>query len=470
MTAHPELQRHFIMVQAHGNVVALGGVLDRTPDFLMCGREDDTEHGKLDFKVHYRIVYEEIGTPLVWAEPLRNIFGALKQAIDGVAAMHRAGWLHRDLNPWSILVVNKVAKVTDLGYAVAASEQTRYEDVGTALFRSTEVDHGCYRCQLEPSASRARIRRRLKPTKAGSDPKATHPDSKTGTGTITPSDLDLQNGSDAPSDSEVHISSDEWRFVNDPRDEWAFELVHEPGTLPPPENLITEGSNETRSGFCYNSLHDLESLWWIAVYFAVWAGANDCGPPHLPHEFRERKQQRRTDVVQVRQDESKNAVASEVDKSSTTAISANPTEAAPPASVQNTASHPPATTSTARGSSNAPLTLSRPRHPALAYFHSERGSARSDVWTKSNAFMRQMHGLLPRLALEPVVALLEGARVSLCAAHERASRERLGYVLRSREPESEIEEHRRIRIFFSAAQAALLDRKLMLPKLGLGWM
>ncbi|KAJ3548962.1 hypothetical protein NM688_g5229 [Phlebia brevispora] len=65
-------------------------------------------------QVHYRIVYNEVGEPLSAVSSLEIVFQALEDVLQGLNAMHMSGWVHRDLSPGNILIVNGTGRLADL--------------------------------------------------------------------------------------------------------------------------------------------------------------------------------------------------------------------------------------------------------------------------------------------------------------------------------------------------------------------
>ncbi|KAJ3555479.1 hypothetical protein NM688_g2554 [Phlebia brevispora] len=226
---HPELRKYFISVQTHGDVF-VAGALDRTPTYIIVSPFPDPweSHSRTAsgisrshhtrsaapispfHQVHYRIVYGEVGEPLAEAISFRAVYKALVDVVNGIA-MHRSGWVHRDLSASNILVVNGVGKITDLEYATNQAKQKKPGPTGTAFFVAVEVDSGCYLF--------------LPPREAEHET--------------------LSEGSLSPKSEGRIRKKRKYRHIVEPE-----------GT--------TFGYN-----FRCNPLHDLESLWWVAVYFAV---------------------------------------------------------------------------------------------------------------------------------------------------------------------------------------------------------
>ncbi|KAJ3556307.1 hypothetical protein NM688_g2099 [Phlebia brevispora] len=238
-----DIQKHFITMQTHGAVFAAGR-RDRTPSFFVStvgspdpdpGVPTETQTGTgvhvptvrkrqpvLQPLIHYRIVFTEVGDALSDATTLHAAFSALADAVQGLFAMHKSGWVHRDLSTGNILIVGGVGKISDLEYATDDDvEKIVGETKGTAYFRATEVDSGFYMALPE----RKREKRAL------------------------PSMHDIATG---------RLTFREACAKLPP------SPISEPQPMPP--------------RLRYHPLHDLESLWWLAVYFVV------CRELELPHQ------------------------------------------------------------------------------------------------------------------------------------------------------------------------------------------
>ncbi|KAJ3556690.1 hypothetical protein NM688_g1890 [Phlebia brevispora] len=220
---HPELNEHIMKVQTHGDVF-VAGVQDHTPTFLCSGSASANElspraaQSRLrkgdsapvpQFQVHYRIVYQEVGESLAEVTSLYTVFKALEEALYGVLVMHKSGWVHRDLSPGNIVIVDGAARVTDLEYATSEASRGKVGKTGTANFMPVEVASCLYF---------------FVPDKTTDELEA-------------PAQL-TSNG--------------------------------RTGELPGPSpSLVQKMTSTPRHEFRYNPLHDLEALWWIAVYFTV---------------------------------------------------------------------------------------------------------------------------------------------------------------------------------------------------------
>ncbi|KAF7790445.1 hypothetical protein EIP86_001400 [Pleurotus ostreatoroseus] len=183
------------------------------------GRQDSTgdlaELGKRRL-VHYRIVLKEAGKPINQEQSLVTIFRILAQIAWGayIVVIFRSGWIHHDISLGNILLVKDRAMLVDMEYATKISQGTDHR-IGTPGFMAVEVDRQEYL---------------FLPTKT--------------TAYVPPSP----------------ISAEDLRALV--MGEKSPSLDSDPSV---PEDTADAPANN--APFRYNALHDLESLWWIAVYF-----------------------------------------------------------------------------------------------------------------------------------------------------------------------------------------------------------
>ncbi|KAF7790467.1 hypothetical protein EIP86_001422 [Pleurotus ostreatoroseus] len=148
----PELKKHLLTVVCHGNVYIDGqadttrsvdadyrflvempsskeskktaeSLHSRTVTGSVADREAAPEDAETSAPViygqraHYRIVFEEVGEPLRCVENLDEAFIALATVTQALSMMHAAGWVHRDISVNNIIWVKGQAKLADLEYA-----------------------------------------------------------------------------------------------------------------------------------------------------------------------------------------------------------------------------------------------------------------------------------------------------------------------------------------------------------------
>ncbi|PSS18944.1 hypothetical protein PHLCEN_2v3160 [Hermanssonia centrifuga] len=232
---HVDAVRPFLMPESRSLSESDSNTTPRAPTSSM-GCEDalishkkpgQNIHPSVGRQVHHRIVFKEICTSLYREKSLSTIFRLLGQVAGALLIMHDAGWIHHDISPGNILVdENGCAKLTDLEYAQRMDDTAREElRVGTPNFMAVEVDSQCY--QYLPLS---RYCVGLESTQQDSDPERT-------TRLIAAAFNMERHGPLLPERNSL-----EHRAVR---------------PLPPHIPLR------------YNPIHDLESLWWIAVYFVL---------------------------------------------------------------------------------------------------------------------------------------------------------------------------------------------------------
>ncbi|KAF8585411.1 hypothetical protein K439DRAFT_1343467, partial [Ramaria rubella] len=169
-----KIQQYFMTILNHGEVV-INGQADRTLDVMLRGQEvpegsefklnrrDVTtvsrpssigahpsvpslaraphESVRYQHKVHYRIVFKEVGMPIHSVTDQLDIFQALEDATSGLELLHRYGWVHRDISSGNLLVVRGRGKINDLEYAKKMSDHGDHDiRTGTMDFMSLEVE------------------------------------------------------------------------------------------------------------------------------------------------------------------------------------------------------------------------------------------------------------------------------------------------------------------------------------------
>ncbi|KAF7790439.1 hypothetical protein EIP86_001394 [Pleurotus ostreatoroseus] len=165
---------------------------------------------------HYRIVFKEVGRPLSREQSLPAIFKTLAQIAYALHHLHQGGWIHRDISVGNILVVGERGTLIDMEYATKMAQGPECR-IGTRGFVPVEVEDQAYllRWAVPSPKGPKKVRRPI------------------------------------PSREEVV------------RRLWPTEGEE----LPEREIIVPELSPEPP--FRYNTLHDLESLWWVAVYFLI---------------------------------------------------------------------------------------------------------------------------------------------------------------------------------------------------------
>ncbi|KAI0924857.1 hypothetical protein AcV7_007226 [Taiwanofungus camphoratus] len=172
-------------------------------------------------KAHYRIVFKEVCKPIYTVPSLATVFQLIAQVIRGLRFLHRNKWVHRDISVGNILV-DKASNVRlgDLEY-LKRMDQDGAHDIrtGTADFIAIEIDGRTYKFMSEQD------------------------------------DTDDTDDSSTPPPEPIESSE-------------AIDAVAE-SSLPDPNVADWEPETQVKQkpGVRYNPLHDLESCWWVAVYF-----------------------------------------------------------------------------------------------------------------------------------------------------------------------------------------------------------
>ncbi|KAJ3552022.1 hypothetical protein NM688_g4376 [Phlebia brevispora] len=168
--------------------------------------------------IHHRIIYKDLCRSLHSETSVVQFFQHLGQITRALQTMHLAGWVHRDVSPANILVKDDgTALLADLEYAKRIGVGSEGK-TGTPGFLALEAEVGRYRFPPpknpppQPSSSKYTLMERLRGMKDGKP--------------------------------------------------IADEIAK-------PDLFYREEDGEDLPAVRYNPLHDLESVWWIAVYFVV---------------------------------------------------------------------------------------------------------------------------------------------------------------------------------------------------------
>ncbi|KAI0088534.1 hypothetical protein BDY19DRAFT_906556 [Irpex rosettiformis] len=164
-------------------------------------------------KRHYRILLAEECKPLSKETSLHNVFLGLAEITDGY------GWVHRDVSIGNIMYHRKSEKwkLSDVEFAKRLDVKSAHEiRTGTANFMAVEVDIGEYLYQTTPDAPGA------------------------------------SNGKKKDIDAIATRMNQRRR-----------------GDNPGPRRDKRHAGTFVEQPFHYNPTHDLESLWWIGVYFVI---------------------------------------------------------------------------------------------------------------------------------------------------------------------------------------------------------
>ncbi|KAF8589157.1 hypothetical protein K439DRAFT_1658126 [Ramaria rubella] len=96
-------------------------------------------------RVHYRIVFAELGQSVDSIRNLPIIFQVLEEATKALMLMHKYDFVHRDVSAGNILSVNGRGILADLEYAKHVSDNSQHDvPTGTLYFMAAEVANNRY--------------------------------------------------------------------------------------------------------------------------------------------------------------------------------------------------------------------------------------------------------------------------------------------------------------------------------------
>ncbi|KAI0086085.1 hypothetical protein BDY19DRAFT_996268 [Irpex rosettiformis] len=176
-------------------------------------------------KRHYRILLAEECKPLSKETSLHNVFLGLAEITDGLSLLHLSGcgWVHRDVSTGNIMYHRESDKwkLSDVEFAKRLDFELAHEiRTGTANFMAVEVDKGRYLYRTTPDVPEV-------------------PDRKRGDVKVIAKRMNQRRCGNSPA----------------PRKD--------------KEDPSTFIESTPKQPFHYNPTHDLESLWWIGVYFVI---------------------------------------------------------------------------------------------------------------------------------------------------------------------------------------------------------
>ncbi|KAF8969579.1 hypothetical protein BDZ97DRAFT_1794033 [Flammula alnicola] len=181
--AIPEEKSYFLTVLVWGNVL-IDGCEDHTEDVMMRGMRIDYKNrrasigsqcipirkyilsqkhdisevefnssfpGAYEFcqfhaRHHQRIVFKEIGTTVYSLKSMKTVFGAARDVSKALEIMFKHGsYVHRDVSPGNILMVDGKARLADLEYAKVMDTDSKHDvPTGTINFIAIEVSEQGY--------------------------------------------------------------------------------------------------------------------------------------------------------------------------------------------------------------------------------------------------------------------------------------------------------------------------------------
>ncbi|KAF7799154.1 hypothetical protein EIP86_010385 [Pleurotus ostreatoroseus] len=284
--AQDQIDQSLMNVEWHGDVFIEDRdeepILDSTRTFAVSeASEDSASNVHIPRLVHYRMVLTGIGGNSVeYATCLPSIYQTLAQAATSLQLLHETGWVHRDVSTGNILSGDRHCLI-DCEYAKKASDTEDFSIVcislmqplssslimiqGSKFFKSVEVDQHVFAHKPRP-------------------PKPAQPR------------MSIQEHRDLARNV---LSKDLLQYQakrvrphtpSEPPEEEKYPSAGQ-SALPPPAD-----PEPPVIPFRYNPLHDLESLWWVAVYFLLKREMRASAPDTLDHEdtaIRDREEQRK---------------------------------------------------------------------------------------------------------------------------------------------------------------------------------
>ncbi|QRV95282.1 kinase domain protein [Ceratobasidium sp. AG-Ba] len=116
------------------------------------GEHWDYSKANLFPRQHYRVVFEEIGTPVRHLRSYKDMITAIKGGSGGIHAFHLTQRVHRDISSENILLVKEVKAEGDLGIIIDLEhikdleQESNLHDVNKGMyqFMATEVAETTY--------------------------------------------------------------------------------------------------------------------------------------------------------------------------------------------------------------------------------------------------------------------------------------------------------------------------------------
>ncbi|THH02934.1 hypothetical protein EW145_g6678, partial [Phellinidium pouzarii] len=116
---------------------------------------------RIHHRIHYRVVFKEVATPLYNVMDLRGVFVVLKDCTRLLQWMHGCGWVHRDISSGNVYSYGGQGLLGDLEYAKKDSGGKHDVRTGTLDFMSVEVAESRYMFEPEPNDEDSRSKASL---------------------------------------------------------------------------------------------------------------------------------------------------------------------------------------------------------------------------------------------------------------------------------------------------------------------
>ncbi|KIP01539.1 hypothetical protein PHLGIDRAFT_17129, partial [Phlebiopsis gigantea 11061_1 CR5-6] len=197
-------------------------------------------------KIHYRLVYKEVGKTIDELRASRNWETSI-DCLPGLYRLHASGYVHRDISVGNILVVDGKGRLGDVEDAKAENDDSSHDmRTGTAFFMSTEVYNHAYLYKFNRDEGSDDIKLLL-------DSDDEDDDSRMDGDDVLPLlVVGSQHTSTTPNLETIHEEQPPASSASEPEAE-----------------VETVAATRTPDVFKYNPLHDLESVWWVALYMLL---------------------------------------------------------------------------------------------------------------------------------------------------------------------------------------------------------
>ncbi|EGO04175.1 hypothetical protein SERLA73DRAFT_67889 [Serpula lacrymans var. lacrymans S7.3] len=107
-------------------------------------------HYQYSFKVHHRIVFEEVAQPIYTLKYLADVLRIMIHGTTSLQLLHKYGWVHRDVSTGNLLVYEGNGKMGDLEFTKKSDQESTHEiRTGTLNFMAVEVE--AQRYNFKPS-------------------------------------------------------------------------------------------------------------------------------------------------------------------------------------------------------------------------------------------------------------------------------------------------------------------------------
>ncbi|THH03743.1 hypothetical protein EW145_g6042 [Phellinidium pouzarii] len=118
---------------------------DRTVYYTARAPQENARN-EIHHRHHYRLVFKEIGETLYLVKNLSDVLAALQHISAALEYIHGAGWVHRDISAGNTYLYNKRGLLGDLEYAKKMGVNAKHEvRTGTLDFMAVEIADRIYK-------------------------------------------------------------------------------------------------------------------------------------------------------------------------------------------------------------------------------------------------------------------------------------------------------------------------------------